>query len=292
MPSRGQLMKSLLPKMNMRDMTSFDPAAGRGYRIGDQKLVPAGSGFNGVPPVNVANHGAADVIARWKVTFYVRDPAGSDSAQLGSRLRIVTLSKMENDEIPRRCTVTLDDAQVIYAPGRALQIFAYNPMPFDLVIEYNLDEVTAGLSRWEDVEFFRFDTLTTGPCCDGVGVFAPNPPTGLPAHDPDEQPLDIPPFCSGFAVYSDQQSPAFSTGVPATGIFPNLPLIRGYGRGGGIVYQDILLTPHSPFVDRIPGLDYTIRIFNPVAAVIAPLTLQTGGPAHMVEYAVYYNCDG
>jgi hypothetical protein len=288
MPSRGQMMKSLLPKMNMRDMTSFDPAAGRGYRIGNQMTVPAGAGFNGQPPVNVANHGAADVIARWKVTFYVRDPAGSDSSQQGSRLRIVTLSKMENDEIPRRCTVTLDDAQVIYAPGRALQIFAFNPMPFDLVIEYNLDEVTAGLSRWEDVEFFRFNAATTPKIA--AAPYVPNPPTGLPAHDPFEVALDIPPFCSGFAVYSDQQSPAFSSGgAIATGIFPNLPLIRGYGRSSNIVYQDVLLTPHSPFVDRVPGVDYTIRLFNPVPATIAPLTLQT---SPFIEFAVYYNCDG
>lgn len=201
--------------------TRFDPAAGRGYRIGNQVVVPAGAGFGVEPPVVLANHGDPAKIFRWKVILHTVLPEGGvDPVNAGCGLRFIVRPRMENDDIPRTCFVTLDDAQHIYASGRSLSVFAFNPNAFDLTAHISLDEYVGGLSIWEDVTLFE-NTLVA------------------------EVPLDFPPFCSRFQITSP------GAAAPA-------PRIRGYAPGGVLVYDETLAVPRSGLVDRVPDLDYTI----------------------------------
>jgi len=196
---------------------------GRGYRIGNFTPVPAGAGMpgSGVEAVTIVNHGEVNRIGRWKITMMVKDPEGNDVGKDGAGLRFTTIAKMENEIIPRTCFVTLGDAQVIYAPGRSLEVLAFNPMAIDLVAHWNIDEVTAGLARWEDSQFLDF------------GV--------IPAVETD---VATPPFCGSFEVFGN-------TGDAS-------PTLKGYAPGGSLVYTEILAVPRSGTIPRIPGLDFTI----------------------------------
>jgi len=212
----------------------FDPALGRGYRIGDHKPVPAYSGFQVgvgtqlVPPVVLADYGSPNRVHRWKVTVHVADPDGNDAPRSGAGLRFTILAKMENELIPRRCFVTVGSSQVLYAPGRSIRILALNPMDFQLEAHYNLDEFAGGLSTWEDMQYFG----------------GSNPFSGALAAEAD---LNLPPFCSSFEVFSP------GAGAPA-------PRLRAYGPGGVVVYDEVLTVPASGEIERIPNVDYTLDI--------------------------------
>ncbi len=201
--------------------TRFDPALGRGYRIGQKLVVPAGAGLNPwAPPTVLANHGDPEKIFRWKVTCYVTMPDGvADPPLTGAGLRFVVRARMENDNIPRTAFVTLGDAQALYAPGRSLSVLAFNPNPFDLVAEVALDEYVGGISVWEDT--LLYEDLAA------------------------ETELVFPPFCSRFQVFSR------STGGTCE--------VRAYAPSGAIVYNEVLGIPRSGMLDRLPNTDYTIR---------------------------------
>jgi hypothetical protein len=215
----------------------WDPALGRGYRIGNANAVPSGAGIlnSGIEPVTLVNHGEVNRIGRWKVTLMVKDPAGNDVTRDGVGLRFVVTARMENDIIPRTCFVTLGDAQVIYAPGRAMEVIAINPSAIDLEAHWNIDEVTAGLSRWEDVQVF-----------DALGG---------------ETDLELPPFCGSFEVFGVMGQAA--------------PMLRGYGPGGTLLYSEIIGSPRSGPIPRIPSIDFT---------------LQSGAPP--TQHTVLFVCDG
>jgi hypothetical protein len=204
-------------------MTRFDQALGRGYRIGDATRVPAQAGFGVNPPVLVANHGNAAGISRWKATLFTTDPEGNAGANDGARLRFVVTGKMENEIIPRRALVTRGEASVIYAPGRSISIAVYNPMDYALYAQWQIDEATAGISRWEDGEIFASIDINT------------------------EYPLDIPPFCQSIQVFS-------GGGVSA-------PTLRGYQQSTQIapVYVEVVTVPRSEPIPVVPGLSYTIE---------------------------------
>lgn len=201
--------------------TRFDPALGRGYRIGQRLIVPANSGFfPGLPPTVLANHGDPEKIFRWKVTCYVTMPDGVTPPVLqGSGLRFVVRAKMENDNIPRTAFVTLGDAQALYAPGRSISVLAFNPNSYDLLAEVALDEYVGGISVWEDT--LLYDNL--------LG----------------ETELVFPPFCSRFQVYTQAGAGAAE--------------IRAYDPSGVIVYSEVLAVPRSGLLDRLPNTLYTIR---------------------------------
>lgn len=222
---RAQKLVRHLSSGRPNPWTRFDPALGRGYRIGQRLIVPANSGFfPGTPPTVLANHGDPEKIFRWKVTCYVTMPDGvADPVQQGSGLRFVVRAKMENDNIPRTAFVTLGDAQALYAPGRSLSVLAFNPNPYDLIAEVALDEYVGGISVWEDT--LLYDNLTA------------------------ETELVFPPFCSRFQVFSRAGAAAAE--------------IRAYDPSGAIVYSEVLATPRSGMLDRLPNTDYTIRPSTP-----------------------------
>ena len=134
-------------------------------------------------------------------------------------MRFRVFAKMENELIPRTCFVTTGNAQVIYAPGRSLEITADNPQAFDLQAHYSLDEYAGGLSEWEDRQLI----------------------TGMVA----ETDLELPNFCARFEVFS-----------PGAAAAP--PSVKGYGPGGVLVYEEVLAVPRSGEIPIIPQLDYTI----------------------------------
>lgn len=205
-------------------MTRFDPAMGRGYRIGDTVGIPPGTGVAiGSEPKLIVNHGDISKVSRWKVTLTVTDPANNAPARDGARLRFVVTGKMENDTIPRRITVTLGQSGVIYTPGRSVTVAAYNPLPYALHADWQIDEVTAGISRWEDSEVLT--AIDAGA----------------------EHVLDIPPFCTTLEVFAGAGTPA--------------PTLRGY-QGATIVnalYTEVLAVPRSGTIQVTPGLDYTLE---------------------------------
>lgn len=205
-------------------MTRFDPALGRGYRIGDTTPVPAGAGVTaGVPPVLLVNHGDVSKISRWKVSLSVTDPNHNAPSLDGARLQFVILGKMENEAVPRRITVTLGQGGVIYAPGRSVTVAAFNSLPYALHAEWQIDEVTAGMSRWEDAEIL------------------PNVNVGV------EHGLDISPFAGALEVFSGAGAAA--------------PTLRGYQKAtqAAAIYAEVLAVPRSGVIQITPGLDYTLE---------------------------------
>lgn len=207
-----------------RAFMRFDPAAGRGYRIGDQRAIPALAGFPPlvgfpIPAELLVNHGFPDEIRAWKATLHVTDPTGVVPALTGAGLRFIVRAKMENDLIPRQCFVSVGNAQVIYAPGRSIEVQCFNPNAFVLTTHWQIDEATAGLAAWEDQELFLALAVQT--------------------------PMTLPPFCDSFEVYSP------GPGAPA-------PRVRGYGPLGVVVYDQTLPVPASGIVTVIPNVAYTI----------------------------------
>lgn len=202
----------------LRDYFSFDPAMGRGYRIGNRILIPAGAGVTaGTRPIQLANHGWQDQLYRWKITM------GTEADTVlppdtGAHLRYTALAKMENDLIPRTISVGPGEAGVLYAPGRALDLLVSNPSPFDLWANFSLDEASSGLADWADRETF-------------IAIAA-------------AQDMNPPTFCDTFKVYS------------VTG--GNPPLVQGFDDLGNLVYSEVLAVPRSAEIDRIPGIRYTI----------------------------------
>jgi hypothetical protein len=202
----------------------FDPAMGRGYRIGNLQVVPALAGFPAFmgalnPPVILVNHGEVNEVKRWKVTLHVTDPEGNVPSMHGSGLRFSVLSKMENDLIPRRIFISVGNARVLYAPGRSLEVLGINPNAYALTAHWQIDEYTAGLAEWEDQDVFAALAVETV--------------------------LSIPPFCLSFTVY-------------APGAAAPAPRLRGYGPTGIVVYDEVLSVPVSRAVECVPNLVYTI----------------------------------
>jgi hypothetical protein len=209
---------------------AFDPAMGRGYRIGDLVDVPGASVTQ-----CLSNYGHINRILRWKATLMVQDPEGNDSLRNGAGLRFTVLAKMENELIPRTCFVTVGDAQVIYAPGRSISIQAANPQAFELQAHYQLDEYAGGLSEWEDNQVFPAlaaeADMALPNFCDSFEVFSPGataPAPRLRGYGP-----------GGTLVYDEVLA------VPRSGEIPRIPgvdyTLSPSGGGGGGPQSHIIL---------------------------------------------------
>lgn len=206
----------------LMDQFRFDPALGRGYRIGKQETVPAGAGTTaaGTPPVVLYNSGNMDHVSRWRITLNARDPLGNVPALQGAGLRYIVTATQENETIPRTAFLNAqsNDAVVLYAPGRSLTVVAINENAFSLQSNFSVDEASAGLAEWRDQATF-------------VALAA-------------ETELVLPNFCDWFEV-------ATPSGAP-------LPRVRGYGPAGVLYYDEILTASNLQQVYRIPGLRYTL----------------------------------
>lgn len=189
---------------------------GRGYRIGDYLVIPANT-----TNVTLINHGATDLFFRWKVTLYVEsDPTGTYAADTSYYLDIRVAPKAENDEIPRTFQIQRGLSQVVYGPGRSLVVTVTNPTDQPLVIHYNLDEATPGLSP------FRANAEVTADA-------------GTP------EDLSPPPFATDLQLFGI----AGGTGW----------IIRGYNLAGTLVFQETLAVPRSAAIPILPTLRYTIE---------------------------------
>ena len=215
----GRRAVRALPQEFPADMQIHDPAMGRGYRIGNAQVVPANTAESNA--VCLINHGQANKIGRWKVSINVQDPEGNDVALSGAGLAFILRVRMENDDIPRTTFVGIGGGMVIYAPGRSINLVAYNPYDIDLTAHWNIDEVTAGISVWEDRDIFVGSTALTA-----------------------ETTLTLPPFCT----YLE----AFTTSLGSA------PTLKGYANGGTVVYQEVLSIPRSSKIQIVQGLEYTI----------------------------------
>lgn len=123
---------------------AFDPAMGRGYRIGVNRVIEAGA-----DNLQVHNAGMLDQFFRWKVSLSVQQaPGTTPPAATAHFLTITVRGASENDQIDQVVQVPLGGAQVVYCVGRALSIIVDNPTDLDLVLNYRLDEATPGLSSW------------------------------------------------------------------------------------------------------------------------------------------------
>lgn len=199
---------------------ALDPAMARGYRIGDTKTVA-----NGATEL-LANHGHQDHYFRWKVTLGVRDADGvAYTPNTAYTALFNVLIKVENDRILRRCAVPRGGGQVLYAPGRFIDVSVTNAGSQPLQIDYNLDEATPGLSSWSWFE-------------DLAGVVA-------------ETELDVPEFCTSAQIFTPTGSAGFT--------------LRGYGATGALVYFETLFVPRSGEIALAPGLLYTVQNVGPGA---------------------------
>ena len=207
-------------------MTAFDPAMGRGYRIGNAVAVPGAS-----VTACLSNYGHPDRIMRWKVTLMVQDPDGNDVLRNGAGLRFTFLAKMENELIPRTAFVSVGNSVVLYAPGRSISMQVAHPQSFALEAHYQLDEYAGGLAEWEDNQFF--DKLIVESdmglpnFCDTFQVFSPG--TGAPA-----------PRLRGYGpggtlVYEEVLA------VPRSGIIPRIPQVDYTLGPTGAVAQDHMI---------------------------------------------------
>ena len=206
----------------LRDQFRFDPALGRGYRIGQQKTVPAGAGVTvGIPPELLYNNGDMSHEFRWRITLGVRDPEGNVPALQGAGLRFLVTATQENEQIVRTAflSANTNDAVVLYAPGRSLDVRAINPNGFSLQANFSVDEAAAGLTEWRDQQQFFGATVETE--------------------------LQVPNFCDWFQVVA-------ASGTP-------LPRVRGYGPGGVLVYNEIQPATNLQQIYRIPGVAYTVE---------------------------------
>lgn len=193
---------------------SFDPKMGRGYDLGNQVLIPAGES------VTLTNHGLVDHYFRWKVSLYAA-PAPNVVYQTNHAYYVDVLAEMraENDDIPRPTQVAMGRGQVLYAPGRAINVVATNPTERDIVLHYSMDEATPGLSAWTVSE--RFTT------------------------DSGELELTVAPFAQSLQVLG------LSGGVGWT--------LRGYDIDGNVLYQETLTMPRSAQIPVAPSLLYTLQ---------------------------------
>lgn len=134
---------------------SFDPAMGRGYRAGDQVVVPAGESKT------LVNHGLIDGFFRWKISLYAEEADGAVyDATTAYVLSVDVVGKNENDAIPRNTLVGLGRGQVLYVPGRSLSVLVTNPTDQDIKVHFSLDEATPGLSAWTTDEQITTDLET------------------------------------------------------------------------------------------------------------------------------------
>lgn len=193
---------------------SFDPAMGRGYRAGDAVRLEAGE------TRMVNNHGLVDGFFRWKVRLHVEAAAdGVYAANRAFPVEVTVHGKNENDRIPQVVQVPLGGGQVIYVPGRSLEITVTNLTAQPLILHYGLDEATPGLSAWETSEILT-----------GVAV---------------ETALDVPAFANSLRVFCISGGPAW--------------ILRGYDNSGTLIYQETLAVPRSADVELVPSLLYTIE---------------------------------
>ena len=211
----------IVPPEVPKEFRDYDPGFGRGYRIGNAQMVPAGAGVLDSNPILLTNHGRASTVGRWKISFGVKDPLGLDTSKSGAGLRFLVRARMENDDIPRTCFVDLGGGQCIYAPGRSINVIALNPSDIDLEAHWNIDEVTAGLGLWEDSQTFAGATALTA-----------------------ETPIDVPTFCGRFEVFTVSGDPPL--------------VLTAYANGGAVVYSEPLSVPRSGTITRIPGVDFTL----------------------------------
>lgn len=135
---------------------AFDPGMGRGYRGGNQVLVPANT-----PEMILVNHGQTDGFFRWKLRLYAVpvDPADvvADTAYF---VRVTSYAKYENDQIPQETEVALNSGQTLYGPGRSIAVYVENPTDIDIYVHYELDEATPGLSGYTTTEHLELDAGT------------------------------------------------------------------------------------------------------------------------------------
>ncbi len=218
---RGRGGRSL-PQEFPQDWKIVDPGMARGYRIGNANVVAANTPAE--DPQLLINHGQANKIGRWKVTVNVQDPDEGDVAQLGCGLHFILRCRMENDDIPRTTFVGKGGAMVIYAPGRSINLVAYNPNAIPLTAHWNIDEVTAGISVWEDRDIFSGATALSV-----------------------ETPLVLPTFCTYLEVFTTNVGTAPTLKGYPPGVAPVLP-----------IYQETLAIPRSSKIQIVQGLDYTI----------------------------------
>lgn len=198
---------------------SFDPRMGRGYAAGDIVTVEPNE------TRTLVNHGLVDAFFRWKVSLNVvgnRDATYAPNTAYPMLVRVV--GKNENDAIDRNTVVGLGRGQVLYVPGRSLQVLATNPTDQPLDIQYSLDEATPGLSSWTSDEPI---SLTAGT----------------------EYPLTIEAFATSIQVVSTSASPGW--------------ILRGYDQTGTLIYEETTPAPRSGLVPVAPSLYYTIEPASP-----------------------------
>lgn len=194
---------------------SFDPAMGRGYRAGDRVVIAAGE------QVTLVNHGLVDQYFRWKISLFADSAEGAVYDPNTAYPIIVTVTgKNENDAIPRQTIVGLGRGQVLYVPGRSLQVLALNPTEQPIGMHYSLDEATPGLSSWTTDE-----AVTVG--------------TGV------EYPLDVAAFAQALQL------------VGLTGA--TTWTLRGYDAAGTLVSNEVLSPPRSAIIPLAPSLYYTLE---------------------------------
>lgn len=198
---------------------ALDPLIGRGYLIGKVADVAAGTLNQGL-----INHGLQDHFFRWKVTLSVVEKDGvAYGANRAYCALFEIMIKSENERIRRRCAVPLAGGQVIYAPGRSIEVYTSNPTNQTLSVQVGLDEATPGLSSWKWFE-------------------------DLSAIDA-ETALDIPEFCDSFHIQTPMGSAGFT--------------VRGYDLTGAMAFEEVLATPSSREIYVNPGLAYTVQNVGP-----------------------------
>mgnify|MGYP001421909069 CR=1 FL=1 len=214
------MIQSLGFKPEGKRLPQQDPAMGRGYRIGHLlPCAPMAGLLPGVPRLLLANHSHIEVVTPFKLVLGVLDEDGNDPGPKdGSHLRFRVVTSVENDRVLRIADVSLGNSQVLYVNGRAINIEVENPQGFTLQAQMAMDEWSPGVATWQVQEVF-------------VGLAV-------------ETPLDIPPFCQQFRVYTPTAMTA--------------PRLRGYAAGGVVVIDMPLTVPDSTDIERVPGLDYTL----------------------------------
>lgn len=195
---------------------NFDPAMGRGYRIGDFVVIPPNT-YNHT----LVNHGSTNLFFRWKVTLYADSaPDGIYAANTSYYLTVRIAPKAENDEITRVVQIQRGGTQIVYGPGRTLVVTVDNPTNQPLVIHYNLDEATPGLSPFRGNAELLADA--------GVA-----------------EELLPPPFATDLQLFGV----AGGTGW----------ILRGWNLSGTLVYEEVLAVPRSASIPILPTLRYTLE---------------------------------
>jgi hypothetical protein len=227
-----------------RDSEYFDSNAtdpGRGVS-GDATLIDSAADLRVLVLTRMENEGSGDVLVNDATQS---SPNGSQAA--GNFLIGPTRGPIGTGlpgGIIKRVSVPVNGAAVIYAPGRSIDVFAYNPcmnrqwdgtndgwyIPgLPLIATYTLEEATPGVSNWNDVEEIEV------PPDNGMAV------------------LDIPPFCTHFQIIS----------APAQGTVRVLCATPG---GEPSLVDTVVGNPLSAEIRVAPGLIYYLNCTTGIAA--------------------------